>query len=308
METNERMGVCAFDTLLKRNVPHILEKIIFSLDYKSFQKCQEVSMTWNQILTAVTFQKIQKYVFLKDIEKDLWEAIWEDNVDEVRRMISNGIVDVNFEHENSEYILLNLPLKTEIGETPSYNAERVDEKVLNQLIESAQTGAMPTWQLGNCLTPLNLAAIRGCIDVVKLLLDAGADLRKVKEFQKSPLQNATLQGHKDVIKVLLDRGGNPDEASRYGSTLLHLATLKGHTDVVKLLLDMGANPNVHKPTCRTSPLHYAARGGYEDMVKLLLDGGAEPNMADQWGRTPLPLARSNGHKDIVNMLRGAGAL
>ena len=38
IDSNDTMGVCAFDTLLTRNVPHILEKIFFSLDYKSFQK------------------------------------------------------------------------------------------------------------------------------------------------------------------------------------------------------------------------------------------------------------------------------
>ena len=54
-------------------------------------------MTWNQLLTSESFRKMEKFVFREDIEEDLLGAIEEDNVDEVRRILSNGVVDVNCE-------------------------------------------------------------------------------------------------------------------------------------------------------------------------------------------------------------------
>ena len=296
LETNEAMGVCAFDTLLlTRNVPHILEKIFFSLDYKSFKNCKDVSMTWNQLLTSESFKLIRKSVFRKDIEEDLWEAILEDNVDGVRKIISNDMDDVNFEH------------RIETNFRISYCKH--DCKHGPKECGSAHLIRAPIQEFTE-LTPLNLAAIKGCTEMVKLLMDAGADPKTVKKYKWSPLHNAVLYGHIDVVKVLLDGGANPDEASAGGTTMLYLATLIGHTahtDVVQLLLNMGANPNVPN-NFGCTPLHCAALSGYKDMVKFLLDGGAESSLEDLSGRTPLSLAQDYGHMDVVNMLRDAGAL
>ena len=46
-----------FDTLLSKNVPHILENIFFSLDFESFKACFEVSKTWNTLLKSEMFHK-----------------------------------------------------------------------------------------------------------------------------------------------------------------------------------------------------------------------------------------------------------
>ena len=48
----EDMDSCAFDKLFTNSVPHILEKVFFSLDYNSFKSCLEVSRTWNEQLTS----------------------------------------------------------------------------------------------------------------------------------------------------------------------------------------------------------------------------------------------------------------
>ena len=47
----------AFGVLFARSVPHILEKIFFSLDYKSFQACSKVSSAWNKELSSQRYQK-----------------------------------------------------------------------------------------------------------------------------------------------------------------------------------------------------------------------------------------------------------
>ena len=57
METKDTMDYCTFDTLFSKNVPHLLEKIFLSLDYKSYKRCLEVSKLWNDLLTSKSFQR-----------------------------------------------------------------------------------------------------------------------------------------------------------------------------------------------------------------------------------------------------------
>ena len=63
----EEDTTCAFDTLFTRNVPHIQEKIFFSLDYKSYKTCMEVSRAWNELLDSESYHKKSETVFCAEI-------------------------------------------------------------------------------------------------------------------------------------------------------------------------------------------------------------------------------------------------
>ena len=87
-----------FDTLFKKYVPHIPEKIFFSLDYASFKTCLKVNSAWKELLTSESYQKEGKSVFHNEIlddEKKLCEAAKNGNVDDVQYLISGNLVDVN---------------------------------------------------------------------------------------------------------------------------------------------------------------------------------------------------------------------
>ena len=66
----EKGGQCAFDTLFANSVPHLLEKIFFSLDYTSFKNCLEVKNTWNELLTSGSFLQRARTLFKKEILDD----------------------------------------------------------------------------------------------------------------------------------------------------------------------------------------------------------------------------------------------
>ena len=70
------MGSCAFDKLFSMNVPHILEKIFFSLDYESYKKCLEVSYAWNELLKSEQYLKIGKCEFQDELSED--ELVHDD--------------------------------------------------------------------------------------------------------------------------------------------------------------------------------------------------------------------------------------
>ena len=93
-------GPCAFDKLFSKSVPHILEKIFFSLDYESFKQCLEVSETWNKLLMSEPYLKIGKSVFREALIAKLGNATRNGNTKEVRRILSSGMLDVKIIKES----------------------------------------------------------------------------------------------------------------------------------------------------------------------------------------------------------------
>jgi ankyrin repeat protein len=84
----------------------------------------------------------------------------------------------------------------------------------------------------------------------------------------SPLRVAAMKGHLDIVKLLLEGGAIVDACGQTGRTALHWAALKGHRDIVKLLLDYGADSCVHDELGRTA-LEWALIRGREEVTNLL---------------------------------------
>ena len=105
------MGSSAFDKFFEESVPHILEKIFFSLEYESYKTCLEVSHTWQELLISETYQKIGKALFHNEITQDqekLVKASKEGNVSLVRRLLLGRMLDVNNENSYNKRTPLSL--------------------------------------------------------------------------------------------------------------------------------------------------------------------------------------------------------
>ena len=152
-------------------------------------------------------------------------------------------------------------------------------------------------------SPLNRAALKGHKDVVKFLLDRGAEPNRRSYSGCTPLKWAAWYGHEDVVQLLLERGANPRIADGSGSSPLHLAAQDGRKDIVKLLLDEAADPNAQAQGGLTS-LHVAVFGGHREVVQILLDRGANPNIANRLGGSPLFYARVRKQLEMVEILEG----
>ena len=164
---------------------------------------------------------------------------------------------------------------------------------------------------------------QGSLDTVRVLVAAGADIRKAAVDGSSPLLVAVQNGHYEIARLLLDRGANPNQANVKGWTPLYLAvsnrdalttaipapSTDGVLDFIKLLLDRGADPNqrikvrveVHQANTSlwlkeagATPLLRAALCGDLTVVRLLLAHGADPLIGTFDKSTPLMVASGVG--------------
>lgn len=124
-------------------------------------------------------------------------------------------------------------------------------------------------------SPLHIASVRGNIDVVELLIAAGADANS-QEFQKgdTPLHWAALAGHTLIIERLVRAGADVDALNDYQNTPLHIAASVGHAEAAKRLIELDANLTARNQWGRTA-MHLAGRKEMFDVVELLKAKGAQ---------------------------------
>ena len=251
----------AFPALIMKNVPQILEAIFFSLDYESYKTCQRVSAAWNGLLKSATFQKRAKSVFrdgIQDDEKNLMNASLKGKADEVIRLLSTGLVNVN--------CLVEWYPGSTSHSTPLYEAaENGQLRVVKILLEA---GADPSKVNEWGRSPLHPSARSGHTNVVQELLDRGAEFDGATKDGLTPLHEAVMGNRKDIVKLLLDKGADPNKEDKWKNTSLLHAVFWGHKEIIPLLLARGADPR-HEDRTGTTPLSYALEYE-EELVKDLV--------------------------------------
>ncbi|WVZ60101.1 hypothetical protein U9M48_010164 [Paspalum notatum var. saurae] len=160
-------------------------------------------------------------------------------------------------------------------------------------------------------TALSSAALDGKLDIVRYLLDKGADPNKIDEQGQVPLHCAAKHGHEEVARLLLSRGASVDIAYFHG-TPLHIAAAFGKTNVMRVLSEHHADPNMVSEVLGTplvATIHATTEGLEESIsmkcVKLLVESGADVNSTDP--DTPLVVATTHGLTDCIKYLLKAGA-
>ncbi|KAF7114733.1 hypothetical protein CNMCM5793_009684 [Aspergillus hiratsukae] len=155
-------------------------------------------------------------------------------------------------------------------------------------------------------TPLARAALDGSTSAVRLLLEKGANVEPRDKFGYVPLLWAACLGHTAVVCLLLEYGASIDSAKADGDTAVILAANNGHHETISSLLAKSAEINRVNNAQRTA-LSCAAKNGHDKVVEILLQNGAEVDMPDRAGRTPLLWAVQRGHERCVELLVKARA-
>jgi ankyrin repeat protein len=148
--------------------------------------------------------------------------------------------------------------------------------------------------------------------IAELLISYGAPVNaKAGALGLTPLHLAVTLGHLTVVTTFLDHRADIAVTDRLGLTALHMAAMSGNVATARLLLDQGADANarvahaVFLPAFRDdTPLSLATSCGHHDLVEMLLERGADPNRQAQEGFAPLYLA---DRADIAASLLAHGA-
>lgn len=137
------------------------------------------------------------------------------------------------------------------------------------------------------MTALMHSAIRGDLDAVRILLEAGADANKqASQGGATSLTYASSTGHTETVKLLLDSGADPQTKDHSGRTFLHAAVGGGVLDIVHFALSAGIDINA-KSADGLTPLHVAAWSRNPRLLHLLIEHGADVNAKTTWGLTAL---------------------
>ncbi|XP_023310968.1 ankyrin repeat domain-containing protein 17 isoform X5 [Anoplophora glabripennis] len=217
----------------------------------------------------------------------LMEAASAGHLDIVRLLVAHG-ADVNAQSTS--------------GNTPlMYGCAGGHTEVVKFLLEN---GANVEDHNENGHTPLMEAASAGHVGLAKILLMHGAGINThSNEFKESALTLACYKGHLDMVRFLLEAGADQEHKTDEMHTALMEASMDGHVEVARLLLDSGAQVNMPTDSFE-SPLTLAACGGHVDLAMLLIERGANIEEVNDEGYTPLMEAAREGHEEMVHLLLG----
>lgn len=155
--------------------------------------------------------------------------------------------------------------------------------------------------------PLFHAALHRHIDVVRFLVEAGADLSAHDGYVMH--YAGEVPNNKEIVGLLVQYGAldahvrPPNELSRQ----LLAAVFFADQSRVRSLLHLHPELATTVDGLGDQPIHHAARNGDAEIVRLLLDSGAKANASNFRGHTVLYCAGGHGHLETVQLLLNCGA-
>ena len=215
----------------------------------------------------------------------------------------------------------NVHAKNKFDKTPLQSAfgstDECDVKTVKALIAAgADVNAKRKTGFRDFIPTVLYDAVTTCeeAEVIKILINAGADVHVESGFQETVLFGAAGKGNVAIIRTLIRAGLDVNEKSEHGLTPLYNAANGGHFEAVKTLIDAGAdvNANVKMDETIKTPLQAAVESGEIDtvtekredgktwhivgdrndwdkteLVKALIDAGANVDVRDEHGNTLL---------------------
>lgn len=148
-------------------------------------------------------------------------------------------------------------------------------------------------------------------DLVKWFLDHGADPNASVPGWPSPMNIAAMRGSLPIIKLLVLNGGRVNQGVLQSAVK---TSGTGRAEVLEFLLSQGAPIDEveyewdeatfkkHWARAYGTALHHAAKRGNEEIVAFLIKKGARQDIKDSLSMTAIQSASKNGHEKVVGIL------
>jgi ankyrin repeat protein len=156
------------------------------------------------------------------------------------------------------------------------------------------------------LTLLHLAILNNQYDVVRLLIEMGANIKKRSSYSYTALHFAARADNVDIITLLLDNGMSVNVTNKWGDTPLHSAALRGSLSATEVLFRRGAAIDKTHGGGRTALMDAAWKGEME-VVRFLVENGADVNKSSRSKGSALCQATENGQLELMRYLLDNGA-
>ena len=278
-------------------VRFLVEEI--KLDADAIQGDRVTPLLWalNQGHERVAAYLLDHGARMDTTAKEGWNALTETirggELQSIKKLVDDLHFDVNYQVGSNFTALCVACQKIE----PRYL------KIAEFLIErgASPDGGEIGWR------PLSVAASVGFGEMLKLLMDRGADPNKTNGGGGTALHAAAGLASAAHVRMLLERDANPNILDDNGDTPLSIAAKAGRDEAIELLLALKADPNLKTGKAWTA-LQYATDDGDLALTRLLLDAKSDVNDATLTGWSPLHLAAANGHEAIVKLLLECGAI
>ncbi|KAL4150178.1 hypothetical protein PRNP1_009583 [Phytophthora ramorum] len=147
------------------------------------------------------------------------------------------------------------------------------------------------------------AACGDHLEVVRCLVEQGANKEARRWKGETAVISAASFGHLEVVRYLVEQGANKEATGGSDKTALILAAQKGHLGVVSYLVEQGANKEAKSGSDKTA-LISAAQKGHLGVVSYLVEQGANKEAKDTDGNTALTRAAGRDHLEVVSYLTG----
>ena len=228
----------------------------------------------------------------------LFEAVKKADVEKVRLLISDG-ADLNAKWGDTSIIEKEETKKEEIASaTPLYYAVDANNMdLVNLLVEAGADVNAGDWP------PLCQAVDKNNTAIAEYLIDHGANVNYPKDW--GPLHEAPYVSNSiEMVKLLVARGA---DINARPWPALHISIWNGRKDIFEFLIQSGADVNAKDKLGCTS-LYYAIRkDDYLYFMNILIANGAEVNTKNSGGETALMSAAIKGKTQAVKLLLEADA-
>ncbi len=153
------------------------------------------------------------------------------------------------------------------------------------------------------MTALMTAVINNDIRSVQNLIQKGVDVNELDANQDAPLVIAAYKGYTEIVRKLLEAGADVAAVDpEMKATALHAAAYAGRTEAARLLIAYKIDIDKQGPYNGYTALHDAIWQNNVETAKVLIDAGARLDIKSKDGQTALEMAKARGRKEIAALI------